>query len=101
MKAYTDCAKAALNDAVPAEFTDGELTRATVSYSLSDKVLFELKKMQCEITGSEYAEDVRFTFAASDEESERIRDMLTDLTGGNVVFSKAGRKLIRGRELLL
>lgn len=101
VKAYTDCAKAALNDAVPAEFTDGELTKAKVSYSLSDKVLFELKKMQCEITDSEYAEDVRFTFAASEEESARIRAMLTDLTGGNVEFSKEGKKLIRGRELIL
>lgn len=101
VKAYTDSAKAAINDAVPSRFTDGVVIRAEVGYPMADKVLFELKKTSCEITGSDYAENVKFTFAASEEESAAIRALLTDLTGGNVEFVKVGRKLIKECEFFL
>ena len=101
VRAYTECAKAALNDASPAEYIEGKETFITVPYSLSDKVMFELKNLPCEIRDTTYLQDVRFLIASSAGNTGEVLKKLTDITGGAAAFEDNGSSVIKGEGILL
>lgn len=101
VRAYTECAKLALNDAAPAEYIEGKETFITVPYSLSDKVMFELKNLPCELRDTTYLQDVKFLIASSAAGTEEVIKRLTDITGGAAVFGDNGPSVIRGEDVLL
>ena len=101
VRAYTESAKLALQDGHPSVYISGEETEITVPYSLSDRVMFELGNLPCEIRNTEYMQDVRFIVAASTEDTLRIRNRMTEITAGVALFDKKGTSLIKGEEVLL
>ena len=101
VRAYTESAKLALQDGHPSVYISGEDTEITVPYSLSDRVMFELGNLPCEIRNTEYMQDVRFIVAASTEDTLRIRNRMTEITAGVALFDKKGVSLIKGEEVLL
>lgn len=101
VRAYTECAKLALSDGAPVRMTEGSLTGIRVSYQMADKVLYELKNQPCEIKDTSYLQDVLFLIAADSDNTERITERITDLTGGAAVFEDNGSIMIRGDSVLL
>ncbi|MCR5059463.1 MAG: YigZ family protein [Saccharofermentans sp.] len=101
VRAYTESAKLALSDGRPVSMTEGSLTGIKVSYQMSDKVLYELKNLPCEIKDTSYLQDVEFLIAADSCNTETVTKRITDLTGGTSLFEDKGKIMIKGDGVLL
>jgi len=101
VRAYSECAKAALNDASPASYVTGKETYVTIPYNLADKVMFELKNLPCEIKDTTYLQDVRILVASASDMTEELMSRLTDITGGGALFEDGDNTMIRGEAVLL
>lgn len=101
VRAYTESAKLALSDGKPVSMTEGSLTGIKVSYQMSDKVLYELKNLPCEVKDTSYLQDVEFLIAADGSNTETVTKRITDLTGGAALFEDKGKIMIKGEGVLL
>ncbi|SCW36527.1 uncharacterized protein, YigZ family [Ruminococcaceae bacterium YRB3002] len=101
VRAYTDAAVEAVRNAGPVELVPGVRYAVNVGYSLSDKVLYELRNRGIVIADIGYAQDVRIVTDIAGDDVEEITECITDLTGGSAVFEKIGEQMIRERDVLL
>ena len=101
VRAYTESAKLALSDGKPVSMTEGSLTGIKVSYQMSDKVLYELRNLPCEVKDTSYLQDVEFLIAADGSNTETVTKRITDLTGGAALFEDKGKIMIKGEGVLL
>ena len=101
VRAYTDCAKQALINAVPVQMTEGVELSINVPYQLSDKVLFELSNLPCSVNNTAYLQDVCYKVSVETSNIEAVKTRLTDITSGVAVITKGDIILIKGREVLL
>ena len=101
VRAYTDCARQAVINAVPVRMTEGVELSVKVPYQMSDKVLFELTNLPCSVGGTEYLQDVCYKVNVESSNIEAVTSRLTDITSGVAVITKGDIIMIRGGEILL
>lgn len=98
VRAYTDAAKLAVEDAGLVKIDQGIAFDIRVGYDLSDKVISELTRREWQVEDTVYAADVTITTVCSASEEEALRKAITDKTAGRAQITKAGERELR-REL--
>lgn len=94
VRAYTEATQEALRNAGICETSVGELFQFTLSYSLSEKVLFELRNKDFIIENIEYSDNVTITVLSEKEKAEMLATTVRDLTAGKTIPEKIGEKEI-------
>jgi len=94
VRAYTEATQEALKDAGICETTVGEIYSFDLSYSLSEKVIFELRNKGFLIENIEYSENVKVTCLTEKNRTEQMKTIVRDMTSGKTIPEKTGEKEI-------
>jgi len=94
MRAYSEAAKLALEDAGIAEYKPYESMEIVCNYSLNSRVKHELEAFGVIVNGIEYAENVIFKISLPLNKSIELNKKLADLTAGDVQGIVTGTKYI-------
>jgi len=95
MRAYSEAAKLALENAGIAEYKLYESMEITCSYNMNNHVKHELEVFGVIINGIEYAENVVFKISLPFSKSIELNKKLADLTSGDVQGVITGTEYIK------
>lgn len=92
VRAYTSSAERVLSEAGTAAAVPFTMSRVETDYAIYNKIMNyrfpdEFKSMAIE--NAEFAERVSFNISSTREIYERIKNLLTEISGGNIVFSES------------
>jgi len=89
-RAYARGARDAVQAAGITWFSPVLLLRVSVPYPLFSKVEYELNLREYRITGKEFGEEVSLSLMASSAETEALKALLSDLSGGKITVKQTG-----------
>lgn len=95
VRAYTDSAAAAAEDAGLVRVTDGEIYSMTVGYDLSEKLTYALTTAGWDVKEPEYGENVILKVTCPAVKGEELMHFVEDKSFGRVAAVKEGTALIR------
>jgi len=95
MRAYSEAAKLALENAGIAEYKPYESMEVTCGYNMNNHVKHELEAFGVIINGTEYAENVIFKISLPFSKSVELNKRLADLTAGDVHGVVTGTEYIK------
>lgn len=98
IRAYTNAASLALDDAGLGLYRYHDLIRITVDYSIFEKVERLVKAYNCVIKDISYAEKVALEAFAVPETIPTLQSHISDLTSGDVHFQVSPGTYVRTRE---
>ncbi len=93
VRAYTGCAKQALDAAGRHEVRDVLVQEIDVPYGLLDKLTNLEKNLPFNITETAYTDRVRLTIEYAPEDAETVMEALMELTGGRLDSSPARQEI--------
>lgn len=87
VRAYSQAAKEALNNAKVYPASSGFAVSFTCDYSSSQKVLHIISALEVPIISSQYSEHVSFSLAVSEEKIDSLKEKITEATAASANFN--------------
>lgn len=88
VRAYTDAAKAALENATVSEMILMQQFTVTFDYSFTGSIDHFISSSDVSKLGSEYTDKVEYMLAVPESSFEEIRQQLTDMTNSHITITK-------------
>ena len=95
VRAYTDSASSASEDAGLVRVTDGEIYSMTVGYDLSEKLIYALTTAGWDVKDPEYGENVVIKVTCPAARADELKSFVEDRSFGRAAAVKEGEALIR------
>ncbi len=95
VRAYSEAAAAAVEQAGLVTVTEGEIYSLTTGYDLSEKLIYALTQAGWTLGDPEYGENVIIKVTCPKAKAEDLKAFVTDRTNGRVEAVKEGTALIR------
>lgn len=92
--AYGDCASEGLKEAKVITRCLCDIITITTDYSLSGKLQYKIANDEIILLNTEYAENVVFTICTFPEDTQKIINEITDITGGQAVCTVTDKKYV-------
>lgn len=95
VRAYTDSAASAANEAGLVSLTEGEIYSMTVGYDMSEKLIYALNQAGWDVKEPSYGENVTLEVTCPSDKGEELKAFVKDRSFGRTEAVKTGTDMIR------
>lgn len=94
VRAYSAASKAAIENASLVTMANCDIFEVIIPYSDQGKIMSFLRDNECDITDTEFGENVKITFATGTENGETVLNGLKEISGDRLAPLKTGTKIL-------